>query len=130
MSHKNKVSLVDQVKLALDEKLAIGQSKYLDKSLNQTSDKIYSWETYHNYLKHNCYFALWCKENYKCKTLEQCRSHANEWISSRSHLSAYTIKLVAAALAKLFSIPIHMLFTIIQDLTSNRGSCCSKMMRH
>lgn len=102
MSHKNKVSLVDQVKLALDEKLAIGQSKFLDKSLNQTGDKIYSWETYRNYLKHNCYFVLWCKENYKCKTLEQCRSHVDEWLTTRSHLSAYTVKFEAAALAKLF----------------------------
>lgn len=102
MSHKNKLSLVDQVKLALDEKLAIGQSKYLDKSLKQTSDKIYSWETYRNYLKHNCYFVLWCKDNFKCKTLEQCRLHVDEWLSSRSHLSAYTVKLEAAALAKLY----------------------------
>lgn len=102
MSHKNKVSLVDQVKLALDEKLAIGQSKFLDKSLKQTCDKIYSWETYRNYLKHNCYFVLWCKDNFKCKTLEQCRLHVDEWLSSRSLLSAYTVKLEAAALAKLY----------------------------
>lgn len=103
MSHKNKVPLVDQVKLALDEKLAIGQSKYLDKSLKQNSNKIYSWDTYRNYLKHNCYFVLWCKENYKCKTLDQCRSHIDEWLITRVHLSAYTIKLEAAALAKLYN---------------------------
>lgn len=102
MSHKNKVPLVDQVKNTLDSKLAIGQSKYLDKTLKQASDKIYSWDTYRNYLKHNCYFVLWCKENYKCKTLEQCRSHIDEWLITRVHLSAYTIKLEAAALAKLY----------------------------
>ncbi|MBS5932334.1 MAG: hypothetical protein KIC94_05600 [Clostridiales bacterium] len=47
MSHKNKVPLVDQVKQALDSKLAIGRSKHQDKlSENErkeiTSNYIYS----------------------------------------------------------------------------------------
>ena len=67
MSHKNKKSLVDQVKQSLDSKLAIGRSKHQDKlSENErkeiTSNYIYSWETYRSYLKHGCYFVLWCKE--------------------------------------------------------------------
>ncbi|WMJ87388.1 hypothetical protein [Anaerocolumna sp. MB42-C2] len=98
MSHKNKKSLVDQVKQALDSKLAIGRSKHQDKlSENErkeiTSNYIYSWETYHSYLKHGCYFVLWCKEKYRCKTLEQCRSHVDEWLESRKALSASTQKL-------------------------------------
>lgn len=47
MSHKNKKSLVDQVKQSLDSKLAIGRSKHQDKlSENErkeiTSNYIYA----------------------------------------------------------------------------------------
>ena len=107
MSHKNKVPLVDQVKQALDSKLAIGRSKHQDKLTENekkeiTSNYIYSWETYRNYLKHGCYFVLWCKEKYRCKTLEQCRNHVNEWLETRKALSASTQKLEASSLAKIF----------------------------
>jgi len=107
MSHKNKLPLVDQVKQALDSKLAIGRSKHHDKlSENErkgiTSKYIYSWETYGSYLKHGCYFVLWCKEKYRCKTLEQCKSHVDEWLESRSALSASTQKLEASSLAKIY----------------------------
>ena len=107
MSHKNKVPLVDQVKQALDSKLAIGRSKHQDKLSEKerkeiTSNYIYSWETYRSYLKHSCYFVLWCKEKYRCKTLEQCRSHVDEWLEIRSALSASTQKLEASSLAKIY----------------------------
>ncbi len=45
---------------------------------------------------------LWCKEKYRCKTLEQCRSYADEWLESRKALSASTQKLEASSLAKIF----------------------------
>jgi len=107
MSHKNKKSLVDQVKQELDSKLAIGRSKHHDKLSEKerreiTSNYIYSWSTYRGYLKHGCYFVLWCKEKYRCKTLEQCRSHVDEWLESRKALSASTQKLVASSLAKIY----------------------------
>ena len=95
MGHKNKKSLIRQVQEKYDSMLAIGQSKYQDKRNNLTSGKIYSWNTYKSYLQHACYFVKWCKENYKCKTLEECRPHASEWIKSREQLSAYTQKLEA-----------------------------------
>ncbi|SHM66968.1 hypothetical protein SAMN02746066_02843 [Anaerosporobacter mobilis DSM 15930] len=51
MSHKNKLPLVDQVKQALDSKLAIGRSKHQDKLSESerkeiTSKYIYSWENW------------------------------------------------------------------------------------
>lgn len=103
MSHKNKLSLVGQVKRELDNKLAIGESKHKDKALGLTKDKIYSWGTYRAYLKHNCYFVKFCKEKYNCKTLEQCRQYANEWLETRKHLSSYTQKLERSALIKLYN---------------------------
>lgn len=99
-------SLVHQVQAALDSKLAIGQSKHLDKLKGKefTRDKIYSWETYRSYMKHCNYFTKYCKEEYGCKTLDQCRPYVDEWLQKRSEqgLSAYTQKLESSALAKMY----------------------------
>ena len=103
MGHKNKLSLVGQIKATLDDQLAIGRSKHQDKLSGEgTQGKIYSWETYRSYMKHANYFAAYCKEKHRCKTLEQCRPYVNEWLDSRSNLSPYTVKLEAAALAKVY----------------------------
>lgn len=102
MSRKNKLSLVGQIKARFDEQLAIGQSKHLDKLYGSTQDKIYSWETYRAYVKHANYFTKWCKDNYGCKTLEQCRPYVNEWLIKRGEWAASTQKLEASALAKLY----------------------------
>jgi hypothetical protein len=83
MSHKNKVPLVDQVLQTLNSKLAIDRSRHNDiltetKPREITSKYIFSWNTYRSYLKHGCYSVFWCKEKYRCKTLEQCRSHVDD----------------------------------------------------
>lgn len=102
MSHKNKLSLVAQVQCALESKLAIGHSKHADKALNATKDKIYAWSTFRDYMKHANYFAAYCRQEHHCRTLEECRPYVDEWLQSREGLSAYTQKLEAAALAKLY----------------------------
>lgn len=104
MSHKNKKSLVRQVQEAYDSMLAIGQSKHQDKIDGVTGDKIYSWSTYNNYMRHANYFVKYCKDEHGCRTLEQCKPYINEWLSKRIRegLSSFTIKLEAAALAKLY----------------------------
>lgn len=104
MSHKSKKSLVRQVQEAYDSMLAIGQSKHQDKIDGVTGDKIYSWSTYNNYMRHANYFVKYCKDEHGCRTLEQCKPYINEWLSKRiqSGLSSFTIKLEAAALAKLY----------------------------
>lgn len=102
MSHKNKLSLVAQVQCALETQLAIGQSKHADKALNATQDKIYAWSTFRDYMKHANYFAAYCKREHHCRTLAECRPYVDEWLLTRSELSAYTQKLEAAALAKLY----------------------------
>ena len=58
------------------------------------------------YLRHCCYFVTWCKEQHGCKTLEQCRPYAAEWLATRSDLSPYTQKLEASALAKLYGVTV------------------------
>jgi len=102
MGHANKVSMVKQVQSSLDSKLAIGSSKYQAKSLGIFQNHIYSWETYRSYLKHGCYFAKWAKKTHGCKTLEQARHYVDEYLQSRSKLSAYTQKLDASAIAKVY----------------------------
>jgi len=113
MGHsKPKKSLLQQVKEALDSKLAIGESKYYAKRRGEHTDHIYSWSTYKSYLKHCCYFVKWCKEQpvlesigHKPRTLDECRVYVESWIQSDIDrgLSAYTVKLQLCSLAKLFS---------------------------
>lgn len=104
MAHKNKLSLVGQVNKALTACLAIGDSKHQDKATGATTGKIYSWETYRNYQKHCCYFVRWAKQVHGCKSLENARSYASEWLQERAEkgLSSYTLKMERSALGKLY----------------------------
>ena len=102
MAHKNKKSLIRQVQERLDSMLAIGESKYQDKKYDLTKGKIYSWTTYRSYLQQCCQFVRYCRDNHYCKNLADCRQYVEEWMESRKELSAYTQKLSASALCKLY----------------------------
>lgn len=102
MAHKNKKSLIRQVQERLDSMLAIGESKYEDKKTDLTKGKIYSWSTYKSYLQQCCQFVRYCRDNHHCKNLADCRQYVGEWMESRKDLSAYTQKLSASALCKLY----------------------------
>jgi len=128
MARKNQSgSLAFQIKTEFDKKLAIGESKYQDKILDKTQDKIYSWETYRTYLKHTNYFAKWVKEEHQCKTLEQAKPYINQYLQARENqnLSAYTLKLEKSALAKLYQIDSKELYQTKDrsrsDITRSRG---------
>ena len=97
-------SLTFQIKEKLDSKLCVGQSKHMAKIAGIDREGIYSWSTYNSYAKHLNYFTAYCKANYGCRTLDECRLYANEWLKdgmSRG-LSPYTLKLEVAALSKLY----------------------------
>ena len=102
MGHRNKKSLIRQVQERLDSMLAIGESKYQDKKYGLTKGKIYSWTTYRSYLQQCCQFVRYCRDNHHCKNLADCRQYVREWMESRKDLSAYTQKLSASALRKLY----------------------------
>lgn len=104
MSHQNKKSLIGQVDDRLQKmtQAGVGRSKHQDKIDGEDHKYIYTWKTYQAYMKHCCYFVKWCKENYGCKTLKECRQYVPEWIESRRSLSASTQKLEVAALSKLY----------------------------
>lgn len=127
MSHKNKKCLREQAREQLDKMQCLGRSKYDDKRAaadewerlkpegvskqqyinDALRPHIYSIQTYGNYAKHLNYFWEWCEQNYNCKTLKQCRVHADEWVQSRidAGLSPYTLKLEVAALSKIYQEP-------------------------
>lgn len=130
MSHKSKMTLGQQANEKFNSMTAYGSSKHADKrAAGATYDrlcdqgrrplmskqeyinsalrgKIYSYKTYEGYKKHTSYYLDWCKQNYNCKTLDQCKEHASEWLQTRidAGLSSYTIKMEAAAVSKLHGI--------------------------
>lgn len=127
MSHKDKKCLKMQSKERFEKMLCLGRSKHQDK-LNaieeykmlkdckmskqeyvnmKLRDKIYSVDTYSSYEKHLNYFFEYCEKEHRCKTLKQCRNYVNEWLEKRikEGLSAYTLKLEASALGKLYQEP-------------------------
>ena len=73
MGHKQTPLLVEQVKQALKEQQAFGESKHDLKNTNpkELQNKIFSYNTMKAYINECCKFVKWCKENYKSKTLEQ-----------------------------------------------------------
>lgn len=105
MGHKSKKSLVRQVQDQLVSKMSAGDSKHLDKQQDGvTAKKIYSYNTLRTYEKHACSFVKWAKAEHNCKNLEDCHAHINEYLSLRAEkCSAWTVKLDAAALGKLYS---------------------------
>lgn len=105
MSHKNKVSLYMQVNNALEDKFTPGRSKHADKAAGETADRIYSYSTLESYKKHSRLFVAYCKTNYGCKTLAECVPYIRTWLEDLQNMSAYTVKLKAAALSKLYGIP-------------------------
>lgn len=135
MGHKNKSSFTKQIQDALDARLSIGHSKHKDKQERiedgrRVSDtRIYSWNTYRAYMQHANTFTDWVKKNYPgIKTLAAARPYVDVWLCSRvcAGLSAYTIKLDAAALAKVYGCSTKD-FDIItpprlrEDITRSRG---------
>ena len=77
-------------------------------------------------MKEANYFVKYCKEKHKCKTLEQCRPYVSDWIDSRRHLSAYTLKLDLSALAKLYGVKatdfgIETPARVMSNITRSRG---------
>lgn len=104
MGHANKKSLKLQITETLTGKMAAGRSKHDDKATKTTGAYVYSYETLRSYIKQACYFADYCKEHHKAKTLQDCRQYVDEFLQYGidRKLSAYTLKLQASALAKLY----------------------------
>ena len=112
MGRRNKAyskSLTEQIyaRLVAMLKAGEGRSKKADARTGDTDGRIYSYTTYHTYIKHCNYFADWLKSHYpKVTTLKKARKYVCEYLQHRvdQELSAYTISTEAASLNKLFGI--------------------------
>ena len=115
---KNK-SMRYQVSQKLYEKQRFGESKHEAKqqSADRYTEGIYSKQTMENYIDKATQFANWCKAEYGCKTLEECKPYAQAYIDSRSHLSPYTLKLDVSAIRKVYDREID----VRSDKMRNRG---------
>lgn len=78
-------SLVKQVCDILEQMFDKGycQSKFKDKKNHDTKDKIYSYETRADYINACIRFVKFCKKEYGCRTLKQCRKYVNECLKFR-----------------------------------------------
>ena len=104
MGHKTG-SLVFQVQERLSALTRYGESKHAAKADGKYKEGIYSYKTFENYLDHCCRFVKYCRNNYKCKTLEACKPYINQYLQSMGEKgSAWTTKAVASALGKLYGI--------------------------
>lgn len=94
-----------EVQRCLFSKLAIGQKRHIAKIKGVAQDKIFSYSTYHNYLDNANRFVNYCKENYNCKTLNECEKYVNDYIQfkRKSGATAYTQKAYLSALGKLYN---------------------------
>lgn len=116
MGRKNKSyskSLHQQAYDKLVSMQAFGESKQAAKVDGTADSKIFSFSTYKSYSKHVNYFLDFIEEKHpEITTLAKARPYVNEWLQSRldqinangEHLSAWTIQLETAALAKLYGI--------------------------
>ena len=103
MGHKNKESLVLQIVAFLSSLRRFGQKRGADKKSGRYRSGIYSYSTLQSYIKWCCKFAEYCKNKYKCKTIEQCRQYVDEWLTFlMTYCTPSTSKLAACALAKLY----------------------------
>lgn len=98
-------SLVFQIQEKLSALTRYGKSKHSAKAGGEYKKYIYSYKTFKDYLDKCCRFAKFCKSNHNCKTIEACKPYANQYLQSLAGKeSAWTIKAVASAIAKLYGI--------------------------
>ena len=108
-----KYGLTRQIARVFDQKMAIGQSKKDDRDAFRDGDKsrdpsqkIYSYETKHTYLKQTIAGAKWIKANCEnIRTLDDVRAHLGDYFAAKNDAwSASTRTTVVSAFAKLYGI--------------------------
>ena len=99
-------SLVRQGVEKLLSMAAYGHSKHHDKRENHgkpAREKIYSSCTMDNYIDVASRFLKWTQKAHGCRNLDETRQHVSEYLTIRiATKSAWTARMEAAALAKLF----------------------------
>lgn len=105
-------SIVRQATERLLSMAAFGDSKHADKIANDgkpARDKIYSGKTMDNYIDVAGRFVRWARKIHGCRRLEDAWQFVSEYLSQRieQEKSAWTVRLEASALAKLYGCGIN-----------------------
>ncbi len=124
-------SLEYQIRGKLKEKLALGVKRHEVKDENGYSPYIHSRTTYKNYVKHSLLFAKWVKKNFGIKNISDMETFTRMYLESRiaRRLSAWTVALDAAAIAKLYDCHIADLEVELpkrkrSEIKRSRGRIC------
>lgn len=98
-------SLVRQGQQQLHSMLAVGESRHAAKAAGTAADRIYSWSTYHTYVREWAHFARAVKaEHPELRDWQQARQHVGEYLQRGidAGRSPSTIRTQASALAKVY----------------------------
>lgn len=102
MGHKHG-SIVHEFTKKYKAMAAYGESKHQAKKAGNLDGKIFSFDTMRAYIRAGVAFGKWCKTEHGCRSVADCREYVAEYLARRmEYCSAYTVKLDAAALAKLY----------------------------
>ena len=102
MGHKHG-SIVHEFTKEYKSMAAYGESKHQAKKAGTLEGKIFSFNTMKAYKRAGVAFGRWCKQEHGCKTVLSCRDYVADYLTFRmERCSAYTVKLDAASLAKLY----------------------------
>lgn len=92
-----KGSIIYQTKMRFRELDAIGTKKPKDSNL------IHGIQTMRTYLNHALKFVTYCRDNYGCKSLEDCKPYIKEYIEG-NNCSPSVKKVQRSALAKMYGV--------------------------
>ena len=97
-------SIKYQVRGKLSKRLAIGKKRHHYKDRRGRSPYIHSWGTYNAYVKHCVLFGLWVRQHFGIGDVDNMGVFVEAYLQWRieQELSAWTIALDAAAIAKLY----------------------------
>ena len=102
MGHKHG-NLTFQISNEFHKMESYGTSKHAAKQAGNLDGMIFSFSTMRAYIRAGVAFGRYCKAEHGCKTVAGCRDYAAEYLAQRGkECSPYTVKLDAAALAKLY----------------------------
>jgi len=104
-----KVSLTKQGIDELERMAAFGQSKHADKLANggkPLPGKIHSYNSMKNYKQATYQYLKWAQREHGCRQLADAKQYTGEYLQQRmvDGKSAWTVRLDAAAIAKLYGV--------------------------
>ena len=91
---------------------------------DQKNEKPMSSSTVKQYKKHAQEFGAWCKEHYKCKTVDACKKHIQDYSDylCASGKSASTVHTYLAGVCRVLDVPLDIINKPLRIVANNRRS--------